>query len=703
MDNRYKVLLVEDESLHKELIFRAFDDYEDVCYEIIWVESIQSAKETIGSDKPDVVLSDMRLMDGEGIDLIGIVKDVCPLILMTSFGNEEIAVKSLKAGVADYIVKSPESFKRIPITTTRTLREWKNEQALKDIEQALVKSEERYRLAYEGANDIIWDWDLEKDVFFLSRDVTKYTKTSMDSISKQTFFNLLHEEDVGKAMVELDEYLKGKQNQYVAEYRIKMEKDEEKWISIRGKGLFDEEKKTIKRMAGSITDISDRKKYEKRIEELAFYDSVSGLPNRILFLEKLWQSIKKGLATGTTGCVIFVKVNNFKYICDLMGYDFGEQLLKKMSDILVTFLGEDCLIARLYGAEFSIALESYVDKNDIVRKVEDIIKIFKNKVIIIEQSIYFTINMGISLFPSDGNNSEELLNNAKLAMYASRKNGNYQYVFFEKEMKQEIQTRLELEQQLREAVIKEEFVLYYQPQLDFSTNSLFGYEALIRWNSKEKGIIPPNTFIPIAEETGLIIPIGNWVLKEACKFAKKLFDDGVSDIYISVNISAVQLIQSDFVEKVIEAIEKAGIPACMLGLEITESSTIDFIHDNIDKLKKLRDVGIHIFLDDFGTGYSSLNYIDKLPIDVVKIDKSFIDNITSEGKGHRLTESIMHLLNSLGLIVLAEGVETSEQVEKLKSMKCDIIQGYFLSRPVPQEKTNEFNKFYKKREVKIDG
>ena len=689
MGKTYKIIIAEDDVSHKELIFRAFEEYTEIQYKLIWSDCLNEARKQINDHKPDIVISDVRLTDGDGVELVDVVKNICPIILITSFGNEELAVKSLKAGVSDYIVKSPDAFKKIPLVATRVIREWEKEITLKE-------TEERYRLAVQGSYDTIWDWDIENDSFFLSKDITRIYESDSEKISLNTFFEILHKDDVEKAKSDIENYLKGQDCQYEAEYRIRMQNGDIKWILVRGKGLRNLGKGNIKRIAGSITDISDRKNYEKRIEELAFYDSVSGLPNRILFIDKFSRLFdNKSTQEQAVGCVLFLKVNNFKFISDLMGYDFGERLLRRIACILKGKLDEDIIVARMYGAEFSMVIKNLEDRNEIEKKANEIISVFKNKISIDEQSMYLTVNLGISVFPKDGLCPEDALNNAKLAMYASRKNGNFKYEFFEKELKNEIQSRLDLEQLLRGAVANNEFILYYQPQLDLSDNSLYGFEALIRWISKDNGIIPPNVFIPIAEETGLIIPIGNFVLSEACKYAKKIYDLGKKDIYVSVNISAVQLIQYDFVETVINNINATGIPANMLGLEITESFTIDYLNESVEKLNHLRKLGIRVFLDDFGTGYSSLNYIDKLPIDVVKIDKSFVDDVIFYGRRRSLTESIMNLINSLGMKVLAEGVETSEQMEELKKMKCDIIQGYYISKPVPEIEASKFISLYK--------
>lgn len=689
MERLYTIILVEDSEAHKELIFRIFEG-SVLPVRLIWAESILKAKAIIDIELPDLVLADWRLNDGDGIELLSYSQKRFPLLLMTSFGNEELAVNSMKAGVMDYIVKSKEAFEKLPTVIMRVLREWENIVAREQAEQAMEISEERYRLATDGANDIIWDWDILSDQFYMSKAWVNLGDTESHGyiLSLNEFISMIDSEDRDRAKDEIKNYINGQTEYYTSEYKFVLFDSSIKWGLIKGKGLKNDRGEVI-RIAGSLTDITERKLYEKRIEELAFKDSLTGLPNRASLYDKLDQlSLKNQQEMLTT--VFHIDIDNFKIINDLYGHRFGDSFIMRIASELMDISEPEWFLSRSGGDEFTLIIDNIDSLAEIRKYAEKIQKCINKNITVFNQNLDMTCSIGIYIYPEFSVSADEIFKNVDLAMYKAKKDGKNRFVYFDNWMNEEIIKQVEFEHRLRDAINKNEFVLYYQPQFNLVTEEFYGFEALIRWNSPIYGMVPPLKFIPIAEETGLIVPIGLWVLKTAASFAEKLYELNIKGMHISINVSPVQLLQADFVDSFINRLKGFEAQIGNLGIEITESSMIENFETNTEKLLELKKLGFIISLDDFGTGYSSLNYLNKLPIDVVKLDKSFIDNIETEVKKFKLSTFIISLAHSMGLKVVAEGIETEQQRNILKSNGCDIAQGYLISKPIPEQEALKY-------------
>lgn len=438
-------------------------------------------------------------------------------------------------------------------------------------------------------------------------------------------------------------------------------------------------------------------KSEEKYRLLAIKDHLTQLMNRREFEKKLQQKIDKQESVA----VFFLDLDRFKYVNDSLGHSVGDKLIQLVADRLRKIVGdEDSAVCRLGGDEFTILLEC-TDKNCISNFAKEIIDEIKLPYIIDEKELLITCSIGISIYPDHGNNIETLMKSADVAMYLSKENGKNDYSIYQDHMIEKSAEILELELELRKAIEHNEFELYYQPKVDLYTQEIVGCEALIRWNHPTKGIIPPSTFIPLAEETGLINPIGEWVLKEACRQGKKLHEAGYSGLQIAVNVSVHQLKQVNFVGMVKSILMENQLEPRFLELEITESISMLSKSNKIKKLYDLKEIGVSLAIDDFGTGYSSLKYLTKLPVDTLKIDKSFIDEI---GKSNHFTsllmvDAIITLAKSLNLEVIAEGIETEEQMNYLNKHDCDVGQGYFISKPLPMCKLEEFLYFYSHQQI----
>ena len=552
-------------------------------------------------------------------------------------------------------------------------------------EETLRNNDERYRLALEGTNDSIWQWDLVTGDFFASDklyEIIGYT-TNEDRNLTRSLKKIIHTDDLATAKKDLENHLNDITPIYKSEYRIKIKNGSYVWVSSRGKALRDSQGKAIK-LSGSITDISDRKISEDKIKFMAFYDYLTKLPNRVLFMNILNDQLDLIKTENTEGAVFFIDLDNFKNINDTMGHDFGDMLLKYLAKKVERVVDGKDTLCRLGGDEF-ILLHPYLQPLDITKYTNNLLALFDNFFEIDNKQIFITASIGVAIYPKDGSDANSILKNADAAMYKAKALGKNRVALYDEKMYLQLERKTCIERILRTSIENKELSLNYQPQYDAMNNEIFGFEALVRLNSKELGFISPVEFIPIAEESGLISQLDLWVLNEACTQSVKWLREGFKFKSISINISSVDIQQADFLKNIKSIFEKTGIDTRIVELEITETALMQSLDSNIKILNKLRDMGIRLALDDFGTGYSSLNYLRKIPISTLKIDKTFIDNITSNIKEEAIINSIIQMAHSMGLKVVAEGVEKEEQLAILKKRKCDYIQGYYFSRPLPTD------------------
>jgi diguanylate cyclase (GGDEF)-like protein len=440
--------------------------------------------------------------------------------------------------------------------------------------------------------------------------------------------------------------------------------------------------KLLVELAGDISFALDHLEKAERINYLAYYDALTGLANRALFLERLGQKIRD--AGNRKLAVWILDLERFKAVNDALGRQGGDQLLQQIAARMKTVGKDETRIARLGADHFAIMSDEAHNESDMARLTESRQQqMFEAPFKIAGQEIRISARFGIAMFPQDGSDGEALLRNAEAAVKNAKATGE-RYLFFAQEMTARIADKLSLENKLRQALEKEEFVLYYQPKVDLETRAIVGVEALIRWQSPDKGLVPPLHFIPLLEETGLILQVGEWALKRAARDHRGWVEQKLKAPRIAVNVSAIQLRQRDFVRVVEEAIID-GVAPTAIDLEITESLVMEDIKGNIEKLKAVRALGVNIAVDDFGTGYSSLGYLAQLPVQALKIDRSFIIKMGEDPNAMTLVSTIISLAHSLRLKVVAEGVETEDQAKFLRLLRCDEMQGYLFSKPVPAE------------------
>lgn len=441
----------------------------------------------------------------------------------------------------------------------------------------------------------------------------------------------------------------------------------------------------------AVRDVSERKQFETRLLQQATHDPLTSLPNRILFHDILEHAMARALRTEKLLAVLFLDLDEFKNINDTLGHEYGDLLLKEIAQRLTATLRiddlisrDDGMVARQGGDEFTILLQGILIVDNVIQIAEKILTAVARPFIVDNHEMHITASIGITIFPFDDTDIQNLLRNADTAMFRAKESGKNNFQFYTADMNLRIRERMGIENGLRHALARNELVLHYQPQVDIESGEMIAVEALLRWAHPEKGLIPPDKFIPVAEESGLIVPIGEWVLRTACQQNKAWQNMGLPHIRMAVNLSARQFRQPHLLESVAKAMEDAGLDpySDSLELEVTESVIMKDTEGTINTLKKLHDMGLRLSIDDFGTGYSSLSYLKRFPINTLKIDQSFVRDITLDPDDAAIAATIVTLGHSLKLRVIAEGVETAEQLALLREMKCDEIQGYFFSKPL---------------------
>lgn len=418
------------------------------------------------------------------------------------------------------------------------------------------------------------------------------------------------------------------------------------------------------------------------IGELTYYDLLTGLPGRKIFEEQLELAIAHCIRNDENLAVMIIGIDKFKYVNDAFGHTVGDEVLRRISERIQGKLRPEDILCRITGDEFAVFFSEGQNEKQVIKIVEHILREIKNPYKAGKKDIYITASVGLAFYPKDGDNREALIKNANIALHRAKEMGGGGYRLYNDSMKEELLEQIEIENMMARAMKNQEFHLNYQPIIDFKTLEIIGMEALVRWEHPILGMIPPYKFIPIAEENGTIIQLGKWVLKEACIQNKKWQDKGLKKIFVAVNVSMRQFQDQNFVNMIKETLEETGLNPKYLGLEITESIAMENEDFALDVLKKLKDMGVYVAIDDFGTGYSSLGYLNKFPIDSLKIDKSFIMNLSGEGSDGTIASTIIAMGHNLRLKITAEGVETKEQLAYLQKQQCDTLQGYLFSKPV---------------------
>lgn len=554
-------------------------------------------------------------------------------------------------------------------------------------EEALRESEERYALAARGSNDGLWDWDLRNEKIYFSPRWKSMLGYAEDEVSNslEEWFNRIHPDDLSEVKAKIAAHLEGQDQHYEGEFRILHQDGSYRWVLNRGLAVRDDFGRTC-RMAGSQTDITLRRAATEQLVYNAFHDGLTGLPNRALFMDRLQHVIDthKRRDELLLYAVLFLDMDRFKIVNDSLGHLIGDKLLVAMGHKLTESLRPGDTVARLGGDEFSILLENISELKDIFDVADRIHQSLSKPFMIDDNEIYAAVSIGIAAGPECYERAEQVLRDADIAMYQAKRHHDAATEIFDTKMHASILDKIMLESELHTAMDHNELVLFYQPIIDLKTNRLSGFEALVRWNHPLRGLISPADFIPVAEETGMITRIGEWIFSEACRELKSLQGRYPSQppLKMSINISGRQFAQENLADLVANAIQEADVLPQSVVIEVTESMLLENVDMAISTMNQIRAMGVHIHIDDFGTGYSSLSYLHRLPINALKVDRSFISKLTENGNNQEIVRSIISLAKSLNLDVIAEGVELNHQLDQIKELDCRFGQGFLFSKPM---------------------
>lgn len=707
------ILTIDDEENIRDS-FRLF--LEDFEYDVIEARNGREGIEKIEQEKPDLVLCDLRMPDVDGLEVLQFIKDQnleTPIIVVSGTGVIGDAIEAIRRGAWNYLLKPiqdmsvllhaiSQALERSRLiaenqayqehleeeVSRRTEALQKTMQELNQSHLKLKENEEKYRLIFENLQDVYFEILLDGMIFEISPSISHFSLYQREEVLGESIKTIFPNEKNRERLLTLL-----RNDGSVTDYEIYLQDSDGTLIPCSLNARYQETRgKTPDKICGTLRDITERKQAEARIEYLAYFDALTELPNRRLLLDRLEQNISRANRHGHYGAMLFLDLDRFKNINDSLGHPVGDALLKEVSKRLRVDLRSEDTVSRLGGDEFVMLLSDLgsdpVSAAAVAQqKAETIQARLAQKYQISEHVLHVTPSIGVAMFPSSDQTNEtgnDILRYADTAMYRAKDDGRDTIRFFLPSMQSAADARLAIEKELRYAIEKNELSLYFQPQVD-SSGTIVGAETLIRWIHPEKGFISPATFIPVAEATGLILPIGHWVLKGACEYLKAWDDAGLAIQHLAVNVSPRQFRQPDFVEQVCTILEETGANPALLGLELTEGIVIDNVLDTIEKMHALKQFGIELSIDDFGTGYSSLAYLKKMPLDILKIDQSFVRDISTDSSDAAIVDTIISMANHLDLKVVAEGVETELELAFLAGKGCKIYQGYHFSRPVPDD------------------
>jgi diguanylate cyclase (GGDEF)-like protein/PAS domain S-box-containing protein len=665
----YLLVVDDNESIRKLLCLHL----ERKGYRLVSAVEGRQALELVGQDNFDLVLLDIDMPGMSGLEVLKMIRQryssaELPVVMVTATTRSEEIVGALNLGASDYLTK-PIDF---PVALARINTLMSHKRA----EESLRESEERYALAVKGANEGLWDWNLRTNQLYYSPRWKSMLGCEESEIkaSPNEWFSRIHPEDRARVAEDMSAHHAGRTPHFQNEHRMLHKDGTYRWMLARGIAVRDDRGRAY-RMAGSQTDITEGK----------VADALTGLPNRILFMDRLGRAVERGkYRKGYLFAVFFLDLDRFKVVNDSLGHLIGDELLVATARRLQACLHTGDTIARLGGDEFTILLDDIQGISDATRIVERIQRQLALPFNINGHEVFTGASIGIALSSTGYERPEDVLRDADTAMYRAKALGKARYEVFDPAMRERAVERLQLETDLRRALERKEFRVYYQIIVSLNDGHINGCEALLRWQHPTRGLMHPSEFIPVAEETGLIVPIGHWVILEACRQLhvwQQRFRSG-APLTMSVNFSSKQFMQPELVEQMKQILSVTCLEAHSLKLEITESLIMENPEAARALLLQLKALDIELGIDDFGTGYSSLSYLHRFPIDRLKIDRSFIERMGLERENVEIVRTIITLAHNLGVDVIAEGVETTEQLTLLQKLKCKYGQGFLFSPPV---------------------
>ncbi len=682
LKNKGVILIVEDNIPFGELVAGTLRDEGYQCHA---VSSGNAALGWLSSHPVCLLLLDYNLADMTGEAFISSMRTLgasVPFVVVTGRDDSNLAVQMIKLGASDFIVKDTALLDRLPIVVSRTLQETETIHRLKQAENALRQSELRLSRAQRIAGIGSWEWNIQNNGIYFSPElfaILGYGQEPTPQLSLEWFYNQINPVDLPFVRKTLRTIIESGRSMNI-NFRVGTRTGEEIVVESHYE-LEHGNDGQPELLVGTILNITQRFKAEQEIYQLVNYDALTGLPNRNLLYDRLQQSIVQANRIHGNVGLLLLDLDRFKAVNESLGHNAGDQLLRTVADRLRVCVRESDTLSRVGGDEFVVLLSVVSDEDGISSAASKILAIISEPFLIDNQEIYLTASIGVAVYPTDGIDAQTLLKHADLAMYQAKDMDRNNFQFFSSELNVRLMERIMLENSLRRALDREEFQLLYQPQIDVNTTRIVGFEALLRWHHPDLGMISPDRFIPLAEETGLILSIGEWVIREACRQSRAWQDSGLKPVRVAVNLSGRQFKMK--LDQVVAAIlMETGVSAKLLELELTESILMRNVSENLELLYALTAMGCSLSLDDFGTGYSSLAYLKHFPLGRLKIDRSFVRDIITNPDDMAIAKIIIDMAKTLKLEVTAEGVENLEQLDTLKALGCYEMQGFLFSKPV---------------------
>jgi diguanylate cyclase (GGDEF)-like protein/PAS domain S-box-containing protein len=675
------LLLVEDNPGDARLLEEMLGEQAEQRSEVCHVTSMNDAERHLAANSVDIILLDLGLPDARGVEAIRRAHAAAPripLVVLTGLDDESLAAQSLQEGAQDYLIKGQ-------IETRGLVRSLRYAIERKIMEDALYAEKERAQVTLNCIGDAVVCTNIAGEITFLNPVAEKITGWSLL-------------EAAGRPMAEVFRTLNPTSTEStettaeVATLQIRSAHLPPSCILIRRDGLeipIEESIAAIHDTEGRATgavivfrDVSVAQAMAQQMTHSAKHDYLTGLPNRMLLNDRIGQAIAAARRHAKQVAVLFLDLDGFKHINDSLGHTIGDQLLQSVAERLVGCVRGADTVSRQGGDEFVVLLSELVQSEDAAIMAGRILRSVAESHSVDQHDLHITTSIGVSVYPHDGTTAESLIRNADTAMYQAKENGRQSFQFFMPAMNAQAVERQFIEESLRRALERKEFVLHYQPKINLSTGEIIGGEALLRWTHPSRGMISPAQFIPIAEDSGLILPIGRWVLRQACEQAQAWVDAGLRPTTMAVNVSAMEFRDDEFLKSLFVILTETRLDPQALELELTESVLMKRVDFTATVLQTLRKRGVQVAIDDFGTGYSSLSYLRKFPIDSLKIDQSFVRQIVGGEDDAAIVTAVISMAKSLKLRVVAEGVETLQELEFLQAHECDEAQGYYFSRPV---------------------